>query len=108
MKEIKRHFSLKHKIFVLSVYLCLLTICTGNISVMSFQTDFLICGIGPLGDQLVVLGYWKDAEKPQRPRMHVLEPRPGDYTDACTDNLSLRGYSEYSSNDYHLGNSFIR
>lgn len=75
---------------------------------MSFQTDFLICGIGPLGDQLVVLGYWKDAEKPQRPRMHVLEPRPGDYTDACTDNLSLRGYSEYSSNDYHLGKYFVR
>ncbi|XP_054269430.1 vacuolar protein sorting-associated protein 41 homolog [Macrosteles quadrilineatus] len=70
--------------------------------VLSFQTDFLICGVGPLDSQLVVLGYWRADDGAQRPQLHVLEPRPGDYGSVCTDNLSLRGYTEYTCNDYFL------
>ncbi|KAG8308451.1 Vacuolar protein sorting-associated protein 41 [Homalodisca vitripennis] len=70
--------------------------------ILSFQTDFLICGIGPLHEHLVVLGYWKNEEGPQRPQLHVLEPRLGDYGSICTDNLSLRGYHQYTACDYYL------
>lgn len=70
---------------------------------MTFQTDFLICGIGPLEQQLVVLGYWREQETPQRPQLHVLEPKAEDYIDICTNSLNLRGYHEYSCMDYHLG-----
>lgn len=31
-----------------------------------------------------------------------MEYRDNDYIDICTDSLSLRGYQEYTVNDYHL------
>lgn len=72
-------------------------------TVCTFQTDFFVCGVAPLGNQLVVLGYAKEQDVPQRPQLHVIEPRSEDYIDLSTDSLSLRGYQEYKANDYHLG-----
>lgn len=74
--------------------------------VCTFQTDFVISGVAPLGDQLVVLGYCVEPEAggggPQRPQLHIIEPHADHYVDASTDSLTLRGYLEYSANDYHL------
>lgn len=67
--------------------------------------DFFISGIAPLENQLVLLGCLKEpAEngKSQRPTLHVIEPKFEDFNVICANSLSLRGYEEYSCNDYHL------
>lgn len=73
--------------------------------VSTFQTEFYISGIAPLDHQLVLLGYPKELDADQkslRPQLYIVEYRDNDYTDICTDSLSLRGYEEYTVNDYHL------
>ncbi|XP_045469262.1 vacuolar protein sorting-associated protein 41 homolog [Harmonia axyridis] len=73
--------------------------------VSTFQTEFYISGIAPLDHQLVLLGCSKELDEEQkslRPQLYIVEYRDNDYTDICTDSLSLRGYKEYSVNDYHL------
>ncbi|XP_044763027.1 vacuolar protein sorting-associated protein 41 homolog [Coccinella septempunctata] len=73
--------------------------------VSTFQTEFYISGIAPLDHQLVLLGCSKELDEDQkslRPQLYIVEYRDNDYTDICTDSLSLRGYKEYSVNDYHL------
>ncbi|XP_019871833.1 vacuolar protein sorting-associated protein 41 homolog [Aethina tumida] len=73
--------------------------------VSTFQTEFYISGIAPLDHQLVLLGFPKELDENQkslRPQLYIVEYRDNDYTDICTDSLSLRGYEEYSVNDYHL------
>jgi vacuolar protein sorting-associated protein 41 len=41
--------------------------------------------------------------KAQRPQLYVVEPKNGgDFEELSTDCLSMRGYQEYSCNDYHL------
>ncbi|XP_072382622.1 vacuolar protein sorting-associated protein 41 homolog [Diabrotica undecimpunctata] len=73
--------------------------------VSTFQTEFYISGIAPLDQQLVLLGFPKELDENQkslRPQLYIVEYRDNDYTDICTDSLSLRGYEEYSVNDYHL------
>ncbi|KAF7274362.1 vacuolar protein sorting-associated protein light isoform X2 [Rhynchophorus ferrugineus] len=73
--------------------------------VSTFQTEFYISGIAPLDHQLVLLGVPKELDKNNkslRPQLYIIEYKDNDYTDNCTDSLSLRGYEEYSVNDYHL------
>ncbi|CAH1107551.1 unnamed protein product [Psylliodes chrysocephalus] len=73
--------------------------------VSTFQTEFYISGIAPLDQQLVLLGFPKELDENQkslRPQLYIVEYRDNDYTDICTDSLSLRGYEEYGVNDYHL------
>ncbi|XP_033218064.1 vacuolar protein sorting-associated protein 41 homolog [Belonocnema kinseyi] len=73
--------------------------------VSTFQVDFYISGIAPLENQLVLLGCSKSLDeegKSLRPTLHVIEPRFQDYTTVCANSLTLRGYKEYSCNDYHL------
>lgn len=73
--------------------------------VSTFRTKFFICGIAPLDQQLVLLGYPKHLganQKSLRPKLYIFEYRDNNYTDICTDSLSLRGYEEYTVNDYHL------
>lgn len=75
------------------------------ISVSTFQVDFYISGIAPLENQLVLLGCLKELDengKSQRPRLHVVEPKHQDFFVVCSNSLTLRGYKEYSCNDYHL------
>ncbi|KAK4877794.1 hypothetical protein RN001_010300 [Aquatica leii] len=73
--------------------------------VSTFQTEFYISGIAPLDNQLVLLGFPKEFDSNQkslRPQLYIVEYRDSDYVDICTDSLSLRGYEEYTVNDYHL------
>ncbi|KAF5291751.1 hypothetical protein FQA39_LY14239 [Lamprigera yunnana] len=73
--------------------------------VSTFQTEFYISGIAPLDNQLVLLGFSKEFDanhKSLRPQLYIVEYRDSDYVDICTDSLSLRGYEEYTVNDYHL------
>lgn len=75
------------------------------ILVSTFQTEFYISGIAPLDQQLVLLGVPKEQDennKSLRPQLYIVEYKDNDYSDICTDSLTLRGYQEYSVNDYHL------
>jgi len=69
--------------------------------IYTFQTDFYVCGVGPLGDLLVVLGYQKEGP-PERPQLHVIEPSTEEYKDICSDTLSLRCYQEFVCTQYSL------
>ncbi|XP_012255433.1 vacuolar protein sorting-associated protein 41 homolog isoform X1 [Athalia rosae] len=73
--------------------------------ISTFQVEFYISGIAPLGNQLVLLGCSKEPDdngQGQRPMLHVVEPKYQEYTAICATSLSLRGYKEWSCNDYHL------
>ncbi|XP_019888291.2 vacuolar protein sorting-associated protein 41 homolog isoform X1 [Ooceraea biroi] len=73
--------------------------------VSTFQVDFYISGIAPLGNELVLLGCLKEPDeegKNQRPTLHVVEPKYQDFSLVCANSLTLRGYKEYGCNDYHL------
>ncbi|KAG5873450.1 hypothetical protein JTB14_007217 [Gonioctena quinquepunctata] len=73
--------------------------------VSTFQTEFYISGIAPLDQNLVLLGFPKELDENQkslRPQLYIVEYRDNDYSDICTDSLSLRGYDQYGVNDYHL------
>ncbi|XP_074029511.1 vacuolar protein sorting-associated protein light [Leptinotarsa decemlineata] len=73
--------------------------------VSTFQTEFYISGIAPLDQHLVLLGFPKELDenhKSLRPQLFIVEYRDNDYSDICTDSLSLRGYQDYGVNDYHL------
>lgn len=69
--------------------------------VSTFQTEFWVCGIGPLSENLVLLGCLKDTPG-DRPQLHVVQPEKDDYTDIAIDRLSLRGYAQYSVAEYSL------
>lgn len=75
------------------------------ISVSTFQVDFYISGIAPLENQLVLLGCSKELDengKSERPKLHVVKPNYQDFSIVGGNYLTLRGYKEYSCNDYHL------
>ncbi|XP_043947351.1 vacuolar protein sorting-associated protein 41 homolog isoform X2 [Drosophila biarmipes] len=75
--------------------------------VSTFQTTFYICGLAPLtAKQLVVLGYRKERStsfKALRPVLCVIEYNVNKSEEVCTDSLTLRGFEEYTVNDYSLG-----
>ncbi|XP_064554035.1 vacuolar protein sorting-associated protein 41 homolog [Drosophila montana] len=75
--------------------------------VSTFQTTFYVCGLAPLAaSQLVVLGYRKDRSpnyKALRPVLCVIEYKMNTCEEVCTDSLTLRGFEEYTVNDYSLG-----
>ncbi|XP_023945852.1 vacuolar protein sorting-associated protein 41 homolog [Bicyclus anynana] len=72
----------------------------------TFQTDYYISGLGPLDNQLVLLGVPKecDAEtgKAQRPVLLVADYKDCEFCEVSTDSLNIRGYEAYSYNDYYL------
>ncbi|KAJ8727817.1 hypothetical protein PYW08_016202 [Mythimna loreyi] len=74
--------------------------------VYTFQTDYFISGLGPLDDQLVVLGVHKECDpetgKAQRPVLTVADYKDCEFCEISTDSLNIRGYEEYSCNDYYL------
>ncbi|KAL0840814.1 hypothetical protein ABMA28_014624 [Loxostege sticticalis] len=74
--------------------------------VHTFQTDYFISGLGPLDDQLVLLGVPKECDpktkKAQRPVLSVADYRDCEFCEVSTDSLNIRGYEEYSCNDYYL------
>lgn len=74
--------------------------------VYTFQTDYFISGLGPLDDQLVLLGVPKECDpetgKAQRPVLTVADYKDCEFCEISTDSLNIRGYEEYSCNDYYL------
>ncbi|XP_071158448.1 vacuolar protein sorting-associated protein 41 homolog [Mytilus edulis] len=77
--------------------------------VYMFKVDFFVCGIAPLGTDLVMLTYDKPSEQgilqdssSKRPQLQLITPHMEDYDVISSDALSLRGYEEYKCNDYHL------
>ncbi|EDV54271.2 uncharacterized protein Dere_GG21404 [Drosophila erecta] len=75
--------------------------------ISTFQTTFYVCGLAPLSvKQLVVLGYRKEKSssfKALRPVLCVIEYKMNNSEEICTDSLTLRGFEEYTVNDYSLG-----
>ncbi|KAL5032706.1 hypothetical protein BDV3_001256 [Batrachochytrium dendrobatidis] len=82
--------------------------------VYQFRTDFIVSGISPLGDALVLLGYITDLsplrdvdvlnpdiahQKAQPPEMHIVDLE-GEAV--ANDVLSLIGYEHFQANDYLL------
>ncbi|KAL1123338.1 hypothetical protein AAG570_002423 [Ranatra chinensis] len=68
--------------------------------VYTLAMNFVVCGVGPLEDSLVVLGLINDGDRPQ---LHIIEPLARtEYTNMLPDRLSLRGYNQYTSSDYSL------
>ncbi|XP_073944885.1 vacuolar protein sorting-associated protein light [Choristoneura fumiferana] len=74
--------------------------------VHTFQTDYYISGLGPLENQLVLLGVPKERDektgKAQRPVLTVADYVDCEFSEVSTDCLNIRGYEEYSCNDYYL------
>lgn len=72
----------------------------------TFQVDYFISGLGPLDDQLVLLGVPKEkdpeTDKSQRPVLSVADYKDCEFCEVSTDSLNIRGYEEYSCNDYYL------
>ncbi|XP_078703981.1 vacuolar protein sorting-associated protein 41 homolog isoform X2 [Branchiostoma floridae x Branchiostoma belcheri] len=72
-----------------------------------FKLDFYVCGIAPLGDQLVVLAHVMEenedgSQTSARPQLRILEPHMDTHEEISSDALSIRGFQEYRCNDYHL------
>ncbi|KAJ2939148.1 hypothetical protein O0L34_g8460 [Tuta absoluta] len=74
--------------------------------VYTFQTDYFISGLGPLDDQLVLLVVPKENDpetgKAQRPMLTVSDYKDCEFCEVSTDTLNIRGYEEYTCNDYYL------
>lgn len=74
--------------------------------VYTFQADYYIGGLGPLDNQLVLLGVPKELDpetgKSQRPVLIVADYKDCEFCEVSTDTLSIRGYEEYNCNDYYL------
>ncbi|RWS13854.1 vacuolar protein sorting-associated protein 41-like protein, partial [Dinothrombium tinctorium] len=72
-----------------------------------FKTDFCVCGIATMDNNLVTLSVSKETEDKKnssnsRPQFQVIEAHPQDYFEISGDFLSPKGFSNYSCNDYHL------
>ncbi|KAJ8727819.1 hypothetical protein PYW08_016204 [Mythimna loreyi] len=73
--------------------------------VYTFQTDYFISGLGPLDDQLVVLGVHKECDpdgKAQRPVFIIADYQNCQLRTTTKKSLKVCGYKDYSCNDYHL------
>ncbi|XP_046655188.1 vacuolar protein sorting-associated protein 41 homolog [Daphnia pulicaria] len=73
--------------------------------VSMFIIDSFVAGAGWLGNHLALLVVPKDEElsgKGQRPQMKLVEPHQESYNEISADVLSIRGFQEYSCNEYHL------
>lgn len=74
--------------------------------VYTFQTDYFISGLGPFDDQLVLLGVPKECDsetgKAQRPVLSIADYKDCEFCEVSNDSLNIRGYEEYSCNDYYL------
>ncbi|XP_074658816.1 vacuolar protein sorting-associated protein 41 homolog [Tubulanus polymorphus] len=81
--------------------------------VSQFKTDFYVCGLAPLNDNILALTYdetertstsdtpTEDNSSP-RPHLRILAPEIVSYEELSNDALSIRGFNLYRCNDYHL------
>ncbi|XP_072029867.1 vacuolar protein sorting-associated protein 41 homolog isoform X2 [Amphiura filiformis] len=79
--------------------------------VSMLKTDFYVCGLAPLGEDLIVLAYvtegpiqedQDEGEGSRRPQLKVITPDTDDYVCVSSEALSIRGFQEYRASDYHL------
>jgi hypothetical protein len=89
---------------------------TTNLVVLSVAKEDGVVVAGPGGAVLDVEQQNKDGRRPQecsvpargqRPLLRIIEPKIHDYVEVSTDILTVRNYSEYKMNDYHLGEENI-
>uniref|UniRef100_A0A8C4RUT3 Vacuolar protein sorting-associated protein 41 homolog n=1 Tax=Erpetoichthys calabaricus TaxID=27687 RepID=A0A8C4RUT3_ERPCA len=80
--------------------------------VSAFDTEFFISGLAPLGDQIVILYYVKEASEHQdekelrsRPRLDIVQPLPESYEEISSDALTVRNFQENECLDYRLEHS---
>ena len=81
-----------------------------------FNTDFIVAGLAPYGNDLVALAYVEDddpasekrgggatgagaARRPERPELHILTLRN---KEIASDALTVRGFERCRAGDYHL------
>ncbi|CRK93735.1 CLUMA_CG007263, isoform A [Clunio marinus] len=74
--------------------------------ISTFPTEFYVCGLAPLeNNQLVVLGVPKERDNDsnfQRPILCAIRYECNVSEELCTDSLTLKGYQNYTPNDYSL------
>uniref|UniRef100_A0A1A8EVJ0 Vacuolar protein sorting-associated protein 41 homolog n=1 Tax=Nothobranchius korthausae TaxID=1143690 RepID=A0A1A8EVJ0_9TELE len=79
--------------------------------VSAFETEFFICGLAPLVDQLVTLFFVKensdqmDEEFRSRPRLDIIQPLPESCEEISSDALTVRSYHDNECRDYRLEHS---
>ncbi|CAB0015730.1 unnamed protein product [Nesidiocoris tenuis] len=67
--------------------------------------DYIVCGVGPLDNNIVVFGCAKGPNGMsvgERPSLQVIQPAPEGFADLGIDFLSLRGFAKYTASDYSL------
>ncbi|XP_014241580.1 vacuolar protein sorting-associated protein 41 homolog [Cimex lectularius] len=74
--------------------------------VYTIQMEYIVSGVGPWGNMLVVLGCTKEINNSgldgDRPQLQVIEPTSSGYEDLNSHFLSLRGFEKYAASDYSL------
>ncbi|KAI8073983.1 hypothetical protein BC940DRAFT_363920 [Gongronella butleri] len=87
--------------------------------VTMFQTDYIISGIAPFNDTILLLAYVTDDDissidvdsldpesqrrrTASRPELHIIDPA-ADNEEISVDVLAVHGYEHYQANDYGLG-----
>ncbi|BES91997.1 light protein [Nesidiocoris tenuis] len=73
--------------------------------VFSLPMDYIVCGVGPLDNNIVVFGCAKGPNGMsvgERPSLQVIQPAPEGFADLGIDFLSLRGFAKYTASDYSL------
>ena len=82
---------------------------TPNLVVLSVAKEEGVVVAGPGG---AVVDDEQNGKRPQecsvpargqRPLLRIIEPKIHDYVEISTDILTVRNYTEYKMNDYHLG-----
>jgi hypothetical protein len=81
-----------------------------------FNTEYIVSGLAPFGNDLVTLAYVEEEEEdnteggkagakggkqpqPERPELHIVSYRNANI---ASDALTVRGYERCRANDYHL------
>uniref|UniRef100_A0A8C6V0T5 VPS41 subunit of HOPS complex n=1 Tax=Neogobius melanostomus TaxID=47308 RepID=A0A8C6V0T5_9GOBI len=77
--------------------------------VSAFETEFFICGLAPLADQLVTLYFVKEnAENMDfraRPRLDIIQSLPESCEEISSDALTVRNFQDNECRDYRLEHS---
>uniref|UniRef100_UPI00398E8932 vacuolar protein sorting-associated protein 41 homolog isoform X2 n=1 Tax=Pristiophorus japonicus TaxID=55135 RepID=UPI00398E8932 len=79
--------------------------------VSTFESEFFISGLAPLGERLVLLMFVNEAfeqtdkEHYARPRLDIIHHLPDSYEEISSDALSVRGFQENECRDYSLEHS---
>uniref|UniRef100_A0A8C6V2V5 VPS41 subunit of HOPS complex n=1 Tax=Neogobius melanostomus TaxID=47308 RepID=A0A8C6V2V5_9GOBI len=75
--------------------------------VSAFETEFFICGLAPLADQLVTLYFVKENDEDfrARPRLDIIQSLPESCEEISSDALTVRNFQDNECRDYRLEHS---